>query len=280
MPHYLFFNGQFLKNDQPLVGADNRGLRYGDGLFETLKINEGVIALANHHWQRLFGGLQALQFQCPSYFTPTWLESNIHQLCKKNGHTNARVRLSVVRGNGGLYDPQNHAPNCIIQSWSLPEGNGQLNENGLVIGIYDKAKKVIDDFSNIKTNNYLPYTMAALHAKQQRWNDALILNSAGCICDATIANVFIVKNEIVYTPPLTEGAIAGVMRRLALEQLPMAGFAVQEKPISTENIFQADEIFFTNAIYTLRWVQLCDQKRYSNKIATLAHQVLLKNCMS
>lgn len=277
MGQYLFYNGQILRNDKPLFGADNRGLRYGDGLFETMKLVKGTIQLKELHFERFFKGLQLLQFELPGYFTPDWLEKNIGALCQKNQETIARVRLSVFRGNGGLYDPENHFPHCVIQSWPLPGANLQINENGLVTGIYDLARKSTDAFANLKHNNYLPYVMAALHAKQQHWNDAILLNTQGNICDATIANVFMIKADVIFTPSLQQGCVAGVMRRYLLEQLPATGYQVQEKELTVDDLYKADEVFFTNATYGMRWVQSCGQYKYTNLITTAIYNNLLKN---
>jgi branched-subunit amino acid aminotransferase/4-amino-4-deoxychorismate lyase len=186
------------------------------------------------------------------------------------------VRLSVIRGNGGLYDPENHLPNTIIQTWTLEEESYRLNENGLVAGIYPLAKKSIDTFSNIKSNNYLPYSMAALYAKQQHWNDALVLNTAGNICDATIANLFIIKNKKLFTPALTQGCINGVMRRYILENIGSSGYIAEETIIKYEDIHSADEVFLTNAITGIRWVQSVEEKRYSNTECINIFQSLLK----
>jgi len=277
MHEYLLYNGSFYKSDKPLIAADNRGLRYGDGLFETMKVKGKKICFSNWHFERLFHGMQMLGFEPPAYFTPEYLLNQVNELCRKNGHINARVRMNIVRGNGGLYDPENHFPNCIIQSWPLPESEYRLSENGLLTGIYHGAKKSIDNFSNLKSNNYLPYLMAALYAKKQQWNDALLLNSEGNICDATVANIFIIKNEIVLTPPLTDGCIAGIMRRYLVENLPLQGFKFRENTIAVQDILAADEVFLTNSIRGMRCVQSCDGASYSRKLSTAIYESLLKN---
>jgi aminodeoxychorismate lyase len=277
MGKYLFYNGRFLKNDTPLFEASSRGLRYGDGLFETMKWEKGAIRFKEYHFERLFGGLALLQFEPPSYFTTGWLDQYVDALCKKNQQTTARVRLAVFRGNGGLYDPENHFPNCLIQSWPLAVANLPLNENGLVTGIYDRARKSQDAFANLKHNNYLPYAMAALYAKQQHWNDAILLNSSGHICDATIANIFMMKEGVVYTPSLQQGCVAGVMRRFLLTQLPANGYPVIEKELTTAELYRADEVFLTNVTYGIRWVQSCDHRQYTNSNTTDIVNKLFKN---
>jgi branched-chain amino acid aminotransferase len=276
MSQYLFYNGQWAKNDKPLITADNRGFRYGDGLFETMRIDEGVIQLAELHFERLFMGLALFQFEMPNYFNPAYLAKNIGELCHRNKFITARVRLNAFRGNGGLYDAENHFPNCIIQSWPLPKTNQQWNENGLVTGIYPDARKSIDAFSTVKSNNYQPYLMAALHAKKQHWNDALVFNSKNNICDATIANVFIIKNKIVNTPALSEGCVAGVMRNYLLKQLKEQGYEVREDVLTLDEIASADEMFLTNAIHGIRWVQNCGEKKYGNAITHAIYNEWLK----
>ena len=123
--------------------------------------------------------------------------------------------------------PENHFPNCIIQSWPLEQEGFQLNENGLVTGIYSSARKTMDSFSNIKSNNYLPYAMAALHSKKQKWNDAFLLNTNGTICDSTIANVFIIKDDIILTPPAGRRLYRRYHEKVSADHLPATGYSLQ-----------------------------------------------------
>jgi branched-chain amino acid aminotransferase len=265
MSHYLLFDGKFFPNDSPVISANNRGFRYADGLFETMKLKAGNIQLAGYHFERLFHGLDLYQFELPPHFTAAWLTEQVLKICRKNQHSLARIRLTVFRGNGGLYDPESHLPHFIIQTWALNQSQESLNENGLVLGIYPDAQKSMDRFARLKSSNYQPYLLAALYAKKMRWNEALVKNAADRICDATIANLFIVKDGIVSTPSLSEGCVAGVQRRFLLEALPAKGFEVQEAAITVADIYAADELFLTNAIQGIRWAQCCDDKTYTNR---------------
>ena len=110
MNEYLLYNGSFYKHDEPLITADNRGLRYGDGLFETLRFKAGKIFLIDWHFERLFYGLKLLQFELPDFFTAQHLGDLVISLCKKNNHSCARIRINIIRGNGGLYDAENIFP--------------------------------------------------------------------------------------------------------------------------------------------------------------------------
>lgn len=270
------FNGKIYEADTAVISADNRGLRYGDGLFETMKIKNGELILEDEHFARLWKGLQVLQFTIPKHFNPDKLQQEILTLAQKNQHENAaRVRVTVFRGNGGLYDAIDNFPNYIIQTWPLPDGNGELNSNGLDIGIYSSVKKTCDILSNIKNNNYLPYVMAALEAKKEKWNDAILLNSFGRICDCSIANIFLIKDEKVYTPSLGEGCVAGIMRKYLLDNFAVTGFSCTEKEITIEEILDADEVFLTNSIYNMRWVKSINAKSFGNTITQKIYSAIV-----
>ena len=260
----ICFNGKIIPADEPVLLASNRGYRYGDGLFETMKVAEGKILLSDHHFERLFAGLALLQFEIPRLFLRQKTEDEILSLCKKNNCEGlARVRLSVFRGNGGLYD-EDKGLQYLIECWPLTESVSKLNENGLVIDVFPAAEKSCDKFSNLKSANFLPYSMAALYAKEKKLNDCLVLNTTGGIADSTIANLFIIKNAIVITPGLEEGCVNGVMRQYLLQKMQAADCAVQEATLSVNDILVADEVFLTNAIHGIRWVRQFRDMSYSN----------------
>lgn len=270
MSNFIHFNGQILPAEEPIISAGNRGLRYGDGLFETMRVVNGRLILSHLHFERLFSGLSVLQFQCPASLTPAYLAEAVLTLCRTmNIEKGARVRLNMVRGNGGLFDPGNHIPNLIIEAWPLDVPPG-MHEHGLVIDIYTPVRKHYDALANIKTNNYLPYVLAARYANDNRLHECLLLNTAGRICDATIANVFWVKDGRIYTPPLSEGGVGGVMRRYLIENVAKQ-HAIQEEPLTPEMLEQADELFLTNAIQGIKWVDRYRNKQYSNHLATLLY---------
>ncbi len=259
---YFNYNGKLLPEGTPVIGPDNRGLRFGDGLFETMKFEKGVVILFEEHMHRLWKGLEKLGFELPALFNKDHIHKQVTNLLKKNGHSTARIRLTAVRGNGGLYDAADHHPNVIIQSWPLQRDPG-LNVNGLQLTIYREALKPCDPFSNLKHNNYLCYLMGALYAKKNKCNDAVILNQHRRVCDSTIANIYIIKDKVLYTPSLEEGCISGILRQFLLHTLPALGFNIKEEAITEEMLLSADEVFLSNSIYNIRWVASVNDKTYS-----------------
>ena len=250
-------------------------MRYGDGLFETIRIKDGRIVLADLHFERLLSGARLLQFEPFPLLSPEKLSGEILELCMKNGHSGAaRVRLAVFRGEMGQEDA---FPNYIIQSWALGAAGSQPDMPGLALGVFPKGRKACDVFANLKSNNYLIYSMAAMHARQHGWDDCLVLNSLGRIADSSIANLFYVKGDAIYTPPLSEGCVAGVMRRWLIGSLPAAGFRVEEKPVAPEDLLLAEEIFLSTAIRGVRWVSSFAGTVYGNQTAQAVYRTILQN---
>jgi branched-chain amino acid aminotransferase len=277
MSQFINYNGQLLRHDLAIVQATNRGLRYGDGLFETMKLVNGKIELAAYHFERLFSGMKTLQFRIPEFLSAEYLSESIRTLAAKNNDDRlARIRLMMFRGNGGLYDLPDQVPQFIIETSSLNESILLFNEEGFTVDIYPDARKSTDLFSSLKTNNFLPYVMAALFAQSHNLHDALVLNTHGNICDSSIANIYIIKNGSIITPGLDSGCIAGVLRRKILEELPAQGFSIKEASVNLDDILHADEFFLSNSISCIRWVKQVRSANYTNLLTRQIYNVLLK----
>lgn len=272
---YLNHNGKFIASGKAIIKADNRSFRYGDGCFETMRVYNGKLLLKDLHFERLFSSLRALKFAVPATFTPDYLEGIILELGKKNGVSHlGRIRLTIYRSDGGLYDLTDLYPNHIIQAWPLQKDSIKLNELGQLIDIYSGCRKACDELANIKSNNYLPYVMAAIYAKEKKLNDCLLLNTHDKLADSTIANVFIIKNNQITTPALTEGCVAGVTRRHLIQLLHLNGIKITEKAISILELMHADEIFLTNSVSGVKWVSACGTRKFKNKAVKQIHSLL------
>lgn len=253
-----------IPSNRPVLMADNRGYRYGDGLFETMKVIHGKILLGKLHFERMFSGIKLMKYHIPSGFNPKKVTAEILNLCKKNHCMNlARIRLSIFRGNGGLNEDEDKLQ-YLIECWPADDSINQLNKQGFIIDIFPSIQKGCDAFSNTKSANFLPYVMAAQHARENKLNDCLVTNIRGQIADATIANVFLVKNNLIITPALTEGCVAGVMRRYLIERMKEINMEVREGVVSKNDLDSFDEVFLTNALYGIRWVKQFRKKKYEN----------------
>ncbi len=224
-------------------------------------IKNGNIQLLDYHIERLFSSAAQLLLQLPKLWSPDWLEQQILDTARKNKLEHlARVRLQLFAGGGGLFGTDVAKPGFLIECFPIQEELLQLNENGLIAGIATGLNKSADRLSNLKTCNALIYAMAARQAKTEKWNDALILNTQGNVIESTIANIYWVTGGKVYTPPLSEGCIAGVMRRHIITLNP----EIIEKTLSVTELMQADEVLLTNAIRGIKWIGSIGDKTYTN----------------
>ncbi|MBS1735908.1 MAG: aminotransferase class IV [Bacteroidetes bacterium] len=274
MNEFFIFNGQFFSKGKPVISAGSAGLRYGDGLFETMRLHKGRILNVDFHFERLFGG-RALLFSKPSKsLDQLFLKNLIAELLKRNNHQGeARIRLMLFNGAGENIDFKNDYSNFIIETWHLPCGIA-LNERGLEIDIFLGVTKACDQFANLKSNNFLPYLLAGRFAKDHQLSDAVVLNSFGRISDTSVANIFMLKGKSIFTPPLQEGCVAGTMRRWVLENLLLPDLVISEKELTIDDLLFADEVFLTNAIHPVRWVKRFREKEFTcNLIPEIFKQV-------
>jgi branched-chain amino acid aminotransferase len=253
---WVCFDGSFVPASQPLFTAGNRGFKWGDGVFETARFYNDALLLSTYHFERLFSGMQLLHIT--PRFTPAQLIEVIEALCKKNHCSGlARVRLAVYRND-------ENAASYVIEATPLPPETMQWNESGWRLGLYPFARKSCDAFANLKSANYLPYVMAGAYAKEQGIDECLVLNSYNRIGEGSKTNVFLWKGRNVTTPALSEGCVAGVMRRYVIERLKEFGYAVHQTAVTEEDVFGAEAVFLTNATEGLRWVHSFKDKEYGH----------------
>ncbi|MEY4280721.1 MAG: hypothetical protein RLZ39_133, partial [Bacteroidota bacterium] len=263
---FVCINGKILNAEQAAIAIDNRTFRYGIGLFETLLVINKEVQQLSAHWSRLQQGLQILGFKTPSFFNEKSLLEAIQTLLSKNKHhQHARVRIQFFANAGGILETQHTTCNYLIETYAIDPTICELNENGLEVGLHTLYKKEIDPLSPYKINGRICYAMAAQEAKEKKWNDALVLNSHGNIIESSISNIFWVKNKEIFTPPVSEGCIAGIMRAHWIAVLKEKGIPVIEMPLIKELLLQADEVFLTNSIRKIRWVYAIENKQYKNE---------------
>lgn len=268
MPQYILFNDQFFESDAPLLQAQNRGFKFGDGLFESMRMCNGKLKFPELHTDRLHAGMKALKMDGYTLLDDYFLKQKAAELTKKNKiHGNARLRLTVYRSGEGLYTPQSNKVGYLLEASALPNSEYELNAKGLIVDVYDEIPKPINKLSNCKTTNALLYVMAGLYQKQHRLDEALLLNQNGFLCESTSSNVFVVYQGQIYTPALSEGCVAGVMRNVVMQLAKQYQLPLIEAQINPQILNEAEEVFVTNAVSGIRWVMGYGRKRYFNEVS-------------
>jgi branched-chain amino acid aminotransferase len=263
LKYYINFNGNLIDPQTPVATVFNRSLRYGDGLFETMYWDGQKILNEDFHLDRLFQGITILKFDLSEGFSRKFISEEISRLCERNcPSVKSRVRLNIFREDGSKLLPAGNKPVFIIESSRLPEEN----QAPLRVTIFKGEMKSTGILSNLKTNNHLLNILAIQYAKENGFDDALIMNSRGNICEASSSNLFMIQKGILFTPALSQGCVAGTKRRELLERLPGLGFQIEETIITKDMVFEMEEIFLTNAIRGIRPLICIDNTYYSREL--------------
>ncbi len=259
---YFNYNGQLATTDIINVPSHNTAFRYGYGLFETMLVKGHEIERKEYHWERLFQGMNQLGFALPEEFTRDFLEVELLRTVAKNELSGlCRVRLQIFAG-----DIHQLQPSFVVECFPVHSSLIQFNEVGYTLGIASNIIKSADQFANLKTTNHLPYIAATRQAQSNGWDDALITNGKLHIIESSIANIFWVKDGVVYTPSLSEGCIAGTMRRYLIASI--SDYPMKETSLTVSQLYRADEVFLTNAIRRIKWVQQIGVKSYTNNVSS------------
>lgn len=273
--HYINHNGTLVPQETNILSADSRALRYGDGLFETMLYQNGQIRFLSFHVERLQSSMEKVHLDNPQKFDEYFIKNSTDELIRKNNMIGqkVRIRLIVYREGGGLYAPISNTVGFILQVDRIAESLKD-KKVGLIVGLYTEYKKPFSDLSEIKSNNALIYVMAGLYKQKFVFDDVLILNHEGYLCEGLSSNVFVYFEKTLYTPALNQGCINGVMRRVVMDIAAAEGIPVVEAQINPEIMRKADEIFCTNAVQGIQWVMGYKQKRYFNKISRVLQEKL------
>lgn len=264
---YCILNGHLISIYEPSVTFHNRAFRYGDALFESIRLCNNRLMFLKDHILRLKLGMTVLRMNVPAEFNYENIQELIINLLKHNTHApNARIRLTVFRNEGGYYVPETNDISFLIESEEI-QGVYELNQKGLWMDVYGDIKKPVNKLSNIKTANALLYVMAGIAKQGMKLDDCFILNEYGNICESISANIFIVKNGTLYTSPLSEGCVAGIMRKQIMSLATQNKILTFESPITMNTLMNGDEIFLTSSIKGIQWVGQFKQKYYTNKTA-------------
>lgn len=256
-------NGKFYKDTNAGVPYDSRAVRFGFGLFETILLTDGKMHLKDYHFDRLFAGIEQLKLVRPELMSKEWMEEEIMRTVKKNQMEKlCRIRFQIYAGKGGLFDGQSPWTEFIIDCQTIDPSIIQLNEKGLSLAYTEGLLKSTDSIANMKTSNAMIYALGARQATAKKVDNCIMLNTAGNPIETTLANIYCIKDDVIYTPPLSEGPVAGVMRRYVLEQLTENGFKVIEQPFTKEFLQSAESVFTTNAIRRIKWVSSIEEKHY------------------
>ena len=240
---YSIFNGELIEENCARISPQDRGFRYGDGIFETLRVHNGAPYQFAWHMRRLAQGLAAIRIM----YDVQALAGYCRVLLEKNNITNGLIRIHISRGVGGRgYLPDSHmTPTLLIETMPEPEKPAKP------IVIWHSSYQKISLASlptNSKISQGLNSTLARMEAADNQCFDALLLNEKNELCETSSANIFWVRNNEIYTPSLECGALEGSIRAAVIRLSP---YKIYEVKAAIEELKEADEVFITNAAWKI-----------------------------
>jgi branched-chain amino acid aminotransferase len=263
---FINFNGEIVPDGTKLLSTKNRAFRYGDGLFESMRIMKGQLKFVDMHADRLQRGMKALKIDGYSQADTWFLKEKAEELASRNKAKHARLRLTVYRDAEGLYTPTLNKMGYCLELQPIDEPRYFLNDKGLIMDIFTDVPKPCNYLSNIKTCNSLPYVMAGIFKVQNNLDEVFLLNQNGYLCEAGSSNVFVWYQNHLYTPALSEGCVEGVMRQVVINIARKNKIPITEAQIKPDILYEADEVFLTNAGRGIQTVMGYGVKRYFNKL--------------
>ena len=258
-------NGQLVAFNEVKITPDNRAFKYGDAVFETVKILNGKVIFWEDHYFRLMASMRMLRMKIPIEFTLEFLEEEILKTVNSfDTNTNLRARLSVYRKDGGFYTPKTNKIDYLIEVNSI---EFQPKET-YIIDLYKDFYLHSGLLSTIKTNNKLEHTLASIYANENDLDNCILLNERKGVVEVTNGNIFLVKGTTVKTPPLTEGCLKGIIRGKVIEMLSKKSeYTLEESVITPFEIQKADEVFITSSIMGIQTVTNYRKKEFTSTVA-------------
>lgn len=245
------YNSELINNEKAILNANNRAFKYGDALFETIKIKRLKVVFLEDHYFRLMASMRMLRMDIPMDFTLEYFESEILKTVSSNNLVDSRVRFTVFRKDGGLYTPLTNEIDFIVEASELKG----IKKESYILDIFKDYFLFSGLLSTLKTTNKLTNVLASIFAKENKLDNCILLNEKKYVVEAINGNIFLVKDNIIKTPPLSEGCVKGVLRKKIIELVSKDDkYTFEESPISPFELQKADEVFITNAIVGIQAV--------------------------
>ena len=263
----LNYNGNFI--DQTNLSFSNRAFLYGDSVFETIKVVKNKVLFWEEHYLRLMSSMRILRIEIPNEFTPDYLESQIKKTISSISELfTGRVRLTVFREGEGLYLPKSNQASFVINSFQNEVFSFETKFKTYKVDIYKDYLIQSNLLSNLKTSNRLINVIGSIYAQENGLDNCILLNENKLVTEFLNGNIFLVKDNVVKTPPINSGCLNGVMRNKIIElinKIPL--LEIFEKDFSAYEIISSQEVWVSNSISGIIPVSQYRNKHFGNSIA-------------
>lgn len=262
-------NGNLIDDQQAKVDPLNRAMTYGDAVFETIRVSAGKVLFWEDHYFRLMSSMRILRMEIPMDFTPESLEAQILDLVAQHRPSAAyMVKVLVWRKPGGKYTPDTLDVEYLIHATGIDQPFYTLEDSPYEIELYKDHYVQSGLLSTLKSTNRLISVLGSVYAKENGYQNCLLLNENKMVTEALNGNLFLIKGYKIKTPPILDGCLKGIIRKQLIDiigQIP--DYILEEETISPFELQQADEIFITNTRVGIRPVTKYRKKIYTDQLA-------------
>ena len=256
----ILINGEFKDS----INVFDRGLQYGDGLFETMAANKDEIHLWDAHWERLSDGCRRLAIEVPD---KQLVENEISLLLnRKNEDNRFIIKLIITRGIGerGYRYPSTQNITRIFSTHAWPDYPEEYSDIGVAVRYCETVLSENSKLAGIKHLNRLEQVLARNEWDTDTYQEGLMLTAKGNVIDGTMSNFFAVKDNMLFTPVLSSCGVSGVMRKTVVSKAKELGYSVYEKNFTKSELEDADELFLTNSIIGIWPIRTIAKTRFTS----------------
>lgn len=243
----VYIDGEFYPKSEAKISVFDHGLLYGDGVFEGIRAYNSIVFKLKEHIDRLYRSAHTIMLQIP--MTKSEMTKAVLETIRKNKLKDAYIRLVVTRGIGDLGLDPRKCPKptvVIITAPMLQLHSAEVRKRGIAAVIVWVRRDPVDATTHeIKSLNYLNSILGKIEANFTGADEAICLNREGFVCEGVGENIFMVKEAKIFTPPISSGALNGITRNVIMKLAEKLGYMVIEKDITPNELFNADEVFFT-----------------------------------
>jgi len=241
MHRFLLHNEDILDAHQKSLSAGQVGFLNGWGVFSTLRVQEGVPFAFERHWERMQRDAARMHVPFPS--DRDSVRARLLRLVEANSAWNATLRVAVVRNRGGLFEGPD-----LARDFELIAFTADINNWGTSVRLTVKphGRHAQNEFAGTKVLSWAQNLTWYEEAHQRGFDEMILLNERGEVCECTSANLFIARGNEVFTPPLNSGCLPGVTRALLLEEIRVPGISAAEKTLLPKDLEDADQVFITS----------------------------------
>ena len=266
MTNFIFLNDKIIPDTDGSISTGDRGLLYGDGIYETLRSYNGNPFKLSEHLERMrnSASLLRISFEHTNIEICEW----INELIEKNRCQDAYIRITLSRGAGGgrLQMDNNIDPTTLIQVKALTPYDRNLYDKGMSLVVSDYRRSTSCPISCHKSTNLLQSILQKEEANKRSAHETIVLNTDGYVAECVVSNIFMVSDGSVVTPSLDTNILPGITRKMVLDICRDSSIPVSEECFEIDRLVNSDEVFITNSLMEIMPVSKIDDSKIGKAV--------------